>query len=314
MALKRIEYYSQAATGVEMANMGEIANALTKRNRALGVTGWLNFDGRCFFQCLEGEVKTINALYRDILTDPRHHDIVTLTNRPIDARHFQDWSMNFSATGGPDDDLDGLAHEDLARENMPSTGGAGVEDLVTHLSLHDMVVLGGGQASQPSEPIGKRVEAAGRRWLTIRYRTFVKQLSGRPFTVSTELAAAIVENVLLTHRRGPAVLPNLKAFLMRRADLSYVEIGKACRKLRAGAVGRGDVMDRMVAVDLIAAVTAVTFSIRAIAELEPTGLKTPAVRRLLINLCRAALTNQEVEGHSLTGMGGTRNWLESLVG
>jgi hypothetical protein len=288
--------------------MTTLAAELSSRNKSLDVTGWLNFDGTCFYQCLEGEASVIDQLYREILLDTRHHDVVTLTNKTIDSRHFEGWSMQLTERGDAEETMDALTREELARPD-----GAGVEDLVTNLNLRDMVVLGGAQTTVPSLPISKAVEAAGRRWQTLRYKTFVKHLSGRRFTGITELAATIVENVLVANRRGPAVLPNLKAFLMRRADLTYYEIGKACRNLQAAVYGRGDALDGLGVTEMIAAVTAVTFSVRALNELDPAGLKKPEVRRILVNLCRAALDNDTVDATPLSGLKGNQNWIAALI-
>ncbi len=308
MSLKKIEYYSQASEAVKSDGMGDLATDLSKRNNSMHVTGWLNFDRTCFYQCIEGESAVIDDLYRKILVDPRHHDIVTLANKPIESRHFQGWSMHVSA-GAREETQDTGAREALTRSDDD-----GVDDLVTSLSLWDMVTLGGDQATHPSMPISKSVEAAGRRWLTLRYRAFVKQFTDRRFEATTELAAAIVENVLLANRRGPSVLPNLKAFLMRRADLSYQEIGKACRKLRAGVSYRSDALDGVGATELISALTAVTFSVRALQELDSDSLRKPAVRRVLVSLCRAALVNDDIDSEQSAGLAGTRSWVEALVG
>ena len=78
--------------------------------------------------------------------------------------------------------------------------------------------------------------------------------------------------------------------------------------------GRGDALDGTGATELIAALTSVTFSIRALNELEPAGLKTAYVRRILVGLCRAALVNDDMESVPLAGLSGTRHWLEALVG
>jgi hypothetical protein len=268
----------------------------------------MKFDGTCFYQCLEGEEDVIDDLYRKILLDPRHHDVVLLTNRTIDSRQFQSWSMHLIERGGGDEITD-----DLAREEWAPPHGAGVEDLVTRLSLRDMVVLGGVQTAASSLPIGKTVEAAGRRWQTLRYKIFVQQLAGRRFGSVIEVASTVVENILLTNRRGSAVLPNLKAFLMYRADLTYQEIGKACRQLRTEVHGRGDALDGLGLTELIAAVTAVTFAVRALNELDPAGLKTPDVRRILVNLCRAAMAGDTVDSMPRTGLKGDENWTEALI-
>ena len=63
------------------------------RNRELSIGGVLSFDGLQFLQILEGDRKSVEALYGRIGADPRHHGVVCLRTTLTDVRHFDYWGM-----------------------------------------------------------------------------------------------------------------------------------------------------------------------------------------------------------------------------
>jgi hypothetical protein len=307
MDLKQVEYFSQAADGLSMDEVNRLATSSSARNHARDISGWLSYDRVCFFQCLEGEASVIDELFGKILADPRHRDIVTISNRPIARRNFKGWAMNFAAGINSPDTVVSINGGDPAL-----AGGVG-QDTSALLNLQDIVTLAGDNAGMPSMPIGQAVEAAGRRWQYRLYKTLVAQLSAKTFGTATEFAANLVDYLINANRRGPAVLPNLKAFLMRRTDLVYHEISKASKNLQVAVHGRGDVVDRFGTLELISAITAVTFTLRALADLDPNCLRKPKTKRMLINLCRSILEDADVES-TVTGLKGAPGWIEALVG
>ena len=69
-------------------------------NKVQDITGVLCQGQGFFFQVLEGERSRVNALYRRICTDTRHHDVELLNYEDITERRFGQWSMalvNWSA-------------------------------------------------------------------------------------------------------------------------------------------------------------------------------------------------------------------------
>jgi len=313
MTLKKFEYYSQAADGLTLEAVYSLAAKALAKNTALGVTGWLNFDGVCFFQCIEGEARVLEPLIQAIIADVRHHDVVTLAHAPIEARRFQGWSMQFSAASVPEP---AGAVAASARIMAPAISdddpGGDVDDVVTGLGIADLVSLGGHDAATPSQPIGHRIEAAGRRWQTLAFRAFVKQMTRREFASPAAVAAAIVDLALIAHRRGPAVLPNLNAFLQRRTDLTHHEIARICKTLHVAVHGRGDALAEMETLSLVTAVTAVTFAIRGLVEFQRGVLKTGEARRVLTSLCLAALERTEPVIPPVPSGKGAMAWLEAL--
>ena len=102
--LKRITYvsrYTRPMTADQIATLGELA---AKKNRELGLTGFLMTSGGLFYQVLEGPPEVVDEVYGTILADDRHTDVVLLSsNDPVQSRSFPDWSMKAI-------DLDARAH------------------------------------------------------------------------------------------------------------------------------------------------------------------------------------------------------------
>jgi hypothetical protein len=268
----------------------------------------MNYDGVCFFQCIEGESSVIDSLYASIVADPRHSDVVTLSNEPISRRRFHDWSMHFHADTFPDHsskaDGDDEAADELVNPNRSM-----------RLTAADLVVLGGRLTVTPSMPIEPRLELAGRRWHALSSEVFVARMSDRQFDTVTDVAEAIVDMLLLAHRRGPAVLPNLKAFLSRRTDLVHRDLGKACKTLLCTIHGRGDALDSLETVTLMTALVSVTFAIQSLTEAERGALGRSEIRRRMLSLCLAALDQDTMRPPAARpALKGARAWLYDLVG
>jgi hypothetical protein len=66
-----------------------------EKNTRLGLTGMLLYKDGNFIQALEGPDDAVEALYRSIERDPRHHGVLRLTRQPIQDREFAAWSMGF---------------------------------------------------------------------------------------------------------------------------------------------------------------------------------------------------------------------------
>lgn len=75
--------------------VGRILLQSRKNNKPLGLVGVLYFGEGSFFQCLEGEVDSVDALYQKILVDPRHQELKKLSRKDVDQRSFANWDMKF---------------------------------------------------------------------------------------------------------------------------------------------------------------------------------------------------------------------------
>lgn len=91
--LVRLLYASRAVTGFSTDEL----NVILKRSRAYnpehGVTGVLCYADGVFMQVLEGGRDVVNELYKQIVTDPRHSDVVIVKYQEIQERQFAGWSM-----------------------------------------------------------------------------------------------------------------------------------------------------------------------------------------------------------------------------
>jgi hypothetical protein len=64
-------------------------------NSNADVTGILLYQNGSFFQVLEGEQATVEALFQKISLDKRHHQTKKIIFEPIRTRSFGAWTMGF---------------------------------------------------------------------------------------------------------------------------------------------------------------------------------------------------------------------------
>jgi hypothetical protein len=91
--LIRLLYASRTAEDISQSLLEVILSQSRQNNPEQGVTGVLCVGGRTFMQVLEGGRETVNALYRKIAKDPRHHDAGILHYEEVDERRFGGWTM-----------------------------------------------------------------------------------------------------------------------------------------------------------------------------------------------------------------------------
>lgn len=92
--LNQLVYCSRAAEGVDDAAVGRIVAAARRHNPAHDITGLLVFGSGVFFQWLEGPRAQIAGLMAIIHADPRHRDVVTLSEtEEVRERLFPEWDM-----------------------------------------------------------------------------------------------------------------------------------------------------------------------------------------------------------------------------
>ena len=100
MSIHQIVYSSRnLIEGTPEAVEAEIASILAisrVNNQKQGVTGALLFNGTIFAQVLEGPLEHIENTYEHIQCDPRHDEVVLLSNAALEQRAFSDWSMAYA--------------------------------------------------------------------------------------------------------------------------------------------------------------------------------------------------------------------------
>ncbi len=79
----------------EDAIPGMLYNA-REMNRKFSITRCLLYHNRKFLQLIEGEEVFVKQLYRNILNDQRHHQIVTINSEAHPDRIFNKWSMVYN--------------------------------------------------------------------------------------------------------------------------------------------------------------------------------------------------------------------------
>lgn len=91
---KRVRYVSRHTRPLTAEQVSEIGEDASRRNAEHGLTGVLMTSGGLFYQVLEGPPAAVDEIYRAILHDPRHTDILLLgVEEEVEAREFPDWSM-----------------------------------------------------------------------------------------------------------------------------------------------------------------------------------------------------------------------------
>jgi hypothetical protein len=95
-------YISSATQPFSVDDLSTLLAVSRKNNAELGITGMLLYKDGNFMQVLEGDERTVRALYEKIGVDPRHSGEITLLQGFVDERQFPDWSMGFRDLNSPE--------------------------------------------------------------------------------------------------------------------------------------------------------------------------------------------------------------------
>jgi len=99
--LHQVLYRSQALQPLDEAQLQDLLEQSRPSNYAQGITGLLCHSQGHFLQLLEGPPEAVHTLYTKIRADRRHHQIVTLRDRPTPQRGFAEWRMAFVPVDAP---------------------------------------------------------------------------------------------------------------------------------------------------------------------------------------------------------------------
>ena len=91
--LVRLLYVSRSVKPETAEETESILNSSREHNISNGITGVLCFGGGIYLQAIEGGRNQVNALYSQIIKDPRHKDVVILDYQEITERRFGGWTM-----------------------------------------------------------------------------------------------------------------------------------------------------------------------------------------------------------------------------
>jgi len=93
--MKRLKYISRFARPLNADELSRLADNAAIKNKELGITGILMASGGIFFQVIEGPKENIDSLFREIIKDSRHEDILLLSSEQSAnlKRIFPEWNM-----------------------------------------------------------------------------------------------------------------------------------------------------------------------------------------------------------------------------
>lgn len=98
-SLYRLTYQSRSTLvgeqNLQITAIQDILRQSRYRNLRHGVSGILLYNQHSYFQVLEGSKAAVEQIFRNILRDKRHTDIVPLQRDPVDIRIFHSWSMAY---------------------------------------------------------------------------------------------------------------------------------------------------------------------------------------------------------------------------
>jgi hypothetical protein len=93
--LSNLVYISNRKSNCTPDEIAKILSACVRNNKELDITGVLLYSESKFVQYLEGEYKSIMALYDKIKLDNRHSNAVLISNGIINNRTFPSWQMGY---------------------------------------------------------------------------------------------------------------------------------------------------------------------------------------------------------------------------
>ena len=89
----RIIYISSTRTAQSNRDIDVILRKSQDNNSRDGLTGLLIYDGKRFFQYLEGEEQQVRRALDRIRSDDRHYALVVLSEKETERRQFGNWAM-----------------------------------------------------------------------------------------------------------------------------------------------------------------------------------------------------------------------------
>ena len=88
-------YVSSAVRLFSNEELDQLVRLSQIHNERVGVTGMLLYDGGNFIQLIEGPEASVDKLYEKIGADPRHRQVTTLLQGPLEKRQFEAYAMGF---------------------------------------------------------------------------------------------------------------------------------------------------------------------------------------------------------------------------
>jgi len=112
--LKQLAYTSEAMIDTGAIVTPHFLERIQANNAIYEITGALTWRDKKFMQIIEGPSTSVNRLFATLLRDPRHTNIVLISERVVASREFPNWDMR--AVSLADEDL--TKHLPAARPNQ----------------------------------------------------------------------------------------------------------------------------------------------------------------------------------------------------
>lgn len=126
----QIIYSSAAVVPFSELELQRLLLHARQNNTRLGATGMLLYEDGSFLQVIEGAGPVLEALFERIGADKRHHRVITLLRREVEARHFGDWAMGFVTPGRLIQQLPGYS-DYLRLRGEPQKGASAAERVLS---------------------------------------------------------------------------------------------------------------------------------------------------------------------------------------
>ena len=101
----QVIYTSSAETPPSKDDLAALCEQAARNNKRHEITGMLCAIGNHYIQVLEGPRVPVEDTFIRIITDPRHHSLIVLSRRMLNARQFGSWSMSVCDGPGGESDL-----------------------------------------------------------------------------------------------------------------------------------------------------------------------------------------------------------------
>jgi hypothetical protein len=93
--LRQMVVVSRARDGLRPSDTSDIIGVSRANNARTGLTGVLLYSGQTFLQFVEGSDAALSVLWRELLIDDRHRQLVSLHDGQVHARWFDDWRAGY---------------------------------------------------------------------------------------------------------------------------------------------------------------------------------------------------------------------------
>ncbi|OGX81938.1 hypothetical protein BEN47_04765 [Hymenobacter lapidarius] len=103
-SIYQIFYHSRATQPPSEDHLRALLEQSERSNARHQITGLLLYSDGRYVQVLEGARNDVEALYARICCDPRHQQVVTVSEGPGPRRLFADWNMGFGHVAAPEVD------------------------------------------------------------------------------------------------------------------------------------------------------------------------------------------------------------------